>query len=376
MKIILPISLGRIQYIFGEIFMPTKPFDMSKFRKDVTKKLGVLDGFHNPKTWMDTGNYCLNYRISGDFHKGIPLDGKVTCFAGESGSGKSYFVSGMITKYCLENDISVVMLDSEEAVDRAWIEKFGVDPDDPQLMRIPVSSPDDCAQTINTFMELYKKDNENVDKDDCPKVLFIIDSLGMLSTKTEQDQFAAGDMKGDMGRKAKALRALVTQCIRIFNGWPVGLIATNHTYKSQDMFNPDDVVSGGAGFVFASSILVLLNKLKLKKDEDGNKISEVRGIRSKVKVQKTRYAKPFEDIEIEIPYATGLNKYSGLIEMFEKSDVLIKDGNKLKYTDKSGEEHKYFRKNIPESLLDLIMAEWEEPKYNPPEEEEVNEDVE
>ena len=97
----------------------------------------------------------------------------------------------------------------------------------------------------------------------------------------------------------------------------VGLVCTNHTYASQDMFDPDDKISGGQGFIYASSIVVAMKKLKLKEDEAGNKISEVRGIRAGCKVMKTRYAKPFEGVQVKIPYETGMNPYSGLVELFE-----------------------------------------------------------
>ena len=105
-----------------------------------------------------------------------------------------------------------------------------------------------------------------------------------------------------------------------------------------------------------------MRKLKLKEDEDGNKITDVTGIRAQCKIMKTRYNKPFEQVEIKIPWETGMNPYSGLIDMFEKKGILVKDGNKLKYTDKTGIEHKYFRKSLPDSLLDQIMAEWDESK--------------
>lgn len=118
------------------------------------------------------------------------------------------------------------------------------------------------------------------------------------------------------------------------------------------------VVSHNSGFLFASSIVMAMNKLKLKEDEDGNKISEVRGIRAKVKLAKSRYAKPFEEVEIKIPYDSGMDPYSGLVEFFEKHGALVKDGNKLKYVAKDGSEHKYYRKDIPNELLDRMMFEW------------------
>jgi hypothetical protein len=120
------------------------------------------------------------------------------------------------------------------------------------------------------------------------------------------------------------------------------------------------VVSHNSGFIYASSIVVAMQKRKLKEDEDGKKVTDVRGIRAACKVMKTRYNKPFENVEIKIPWETGMDPYSGLIEVFEKKNVLVKDGNKLKYIDKSGKEHKYFRSTIPESLLNQIMDEWDE----------------
>ena len=194
-----------------------------------------------------------------------------------------------------------------------------------------------------------------------PKVLFVLDSLGMLLTPTDVNQFEAGDMKGDMGRKPKALTSLVRNCVNMFGSHNVGLVATNHTYASQDMFDPDDKISGGQGFVYASSIVVAMKKLKLKEDEDGNKISEVRGIRSACKIMKTRYAKPFESVQIKIPYETGMNPHSGLVDMFEGKGLLQKEGNSLKYTLADGTVIKQFRKaweRNDDGSLDKVMADF------------------
>jgi hypothetical protein len=167
-------------------------------------------------------------------------------------------------------------------------------------------------------------------------------------------------MKGDMGRKPKALTALVRNCVNMFGNYNVGLVCTNHTYASQDMFDPDDKISGGQGFVYASSIVVAMKKLKLTEDEDGNKVSDVLGIRSACKIMKTRYAKPFESVQVKIPYSTGMAPTSGLVDMFEKMGVLSKVGNKLAYTDKeSGEIVAEFRKNWTEEKLQLIMRQWD-----------------
>jgi hypothetical protein len=198
-------------------------------------------------------------------------------------------------------------------------------------------------------------------EEDRPKVLFVIDSLGMLLTPTDVDQFNKGDMKGDMGRKPKALTSLVRNTVNMIGSLNVGLVATNHTYASQDMFDPDDKISGGQGFIYASSIVVAMKKMKLKEDEAGNKISEVKGIRAGCKVMKTRYAKPFESVQVKIPYETGMNPYSGLVDLCEKKDLLIKEGNRLKYTTSTGDEIKQFRKEWERNeggCLDTIMNDW------------------
>jgi len=334
-----------------------KAFDISKFRKSITKSIdGLGIGFNDPTDWISTGNYALNYLISGDFNKGVPM-GKVTVFAGESGAGKSYICSGNIIKNAQEQGIYVVLIDSENALDQAWLEALGVDTSEDKLLKLNMAMIDDVAKTINEFMSEYK----SMDATDRPKVLFVIDSLGMLLTPTDVNQFEAGDLKGDMGRKPKALTALVRNCVNMFGNYNVGLVCTNHTYASQDMFDPDDKISGGQGFVYASSIVVAMKKLKLKEDEDGNKVSDVLGIRSACKIMKTRYAKPFETVQVKIPYSTGMSPTSGLVDMFEKMGVLSKVGNKLAYTSKeTGEIVAEFRKNWDEDKLKIIMDEWDE----------------
>ena len=207
-------------------------------------------------------------------------------------------------------------------------------------------------------MKDYKAEYADADEQDRPKVLFVLDSLGMMLTPTDVDQFNKGDMKGDMGRKPKALAALVRNCVNMFGDYNVGMVATNHTYASQDMFDPDDKISGGQGFIYASSIVVAMKKLKLKEDEAGNKISEVRGIRAACKVMKTRYAKPFEGVQVKIPYETGMDPYSGLVDFFEAKGILVKSGNKLAYTTASGEIMSEFRKNWTGDKLDIVMKEW------------------
>jgi|TARA_A100001015_G_scaffold52969_1_gene58038 RecA/RadA recombinase len=331
-----------------------KTFDPTKFRTQLTKSItGMSAGFNDPTDWISTGNYALNYLISGDFHKGVPM-GKVTVFAGESGAGKSYICAGNIVKAAQDQGIFVVLIDSENALDESWLHALEVDTSEEKLLKLNMSMIDDVAKTVSTFMTDYKA----MPEEDRPKVLFVIDSLGMLLTPTDVDQFNKGDMKGDMGRKPKALTSLVRNTVNMIGSHNVGLVCTNHTYASQDMFDPDDKISGGQGFIYASSIVVAMKKLKLKEDEDGNKVTDVRGIRAGCKVMKTRYAKPFEGVQVKIPYETGMNPYSGLVDLFEKKGLIVKDGNRLKYIDSAGTEVKEYRKNWTGELLDKVMSDY------------------
>ncbi len=331
-----------------------KPFDVSKFRKNITKSIdGISVGFRDPDTWISTGNYTLNYLISGDFHKGIPM-GKVTVFAGESGSGKSFICSGNLVRHAQQQGIYCILIDTENALDEAWLHALDVDTSEDKLLKLNVAMIDDVAKLISDFVKEYK----GIPEGERPKVLFVLDSLGMMLTPTDVNQFEGGDLKGDLGRKPKALTALVRNCVNMFGDLNIGLVATNHTYASQDMFDPDDKISGGQGFIYASSIVVAMRKLKLKEDEDGNKISEVKGIRAACKIMKTRYAKPFESVQIKIPYETGMNPYSGMVDMLEGKGLLQKEGNSLKYTLGDGTVIKQFRKaweRNDDGTLDKVM---------------------
>ena len=336
-----------------------KPFDLTKFRTGLTKSIsGISAGFHDPQDWISTGNKTLNYLISGDFDKGIPL-GKVSVFAGESGSGKSFICSGNIVRNAQQQGCQVVLFDSENALDEEWLRALDVDTSPEKLLRISVSMIDDVAKALSEFIKDYKANYGDLEYSEMPKLLFVIDSLGMLLTPTDVDQFQKGDMKGDLGRKPKALTALVRNTVNQIAPFPIGLVATNHTYASQDMFDPDDKISGGQGFIYASSIVVAMRKLKLKEDADGNKVSDVMGIRAACKVMKSRYSKPFEGVQVKIPYETGMDPYSGCLDLFESKGILQKTGNKLEYVSPvTGEVMKEFRKGWTSDKLQLIIDEW------------------
>jgi RecA/RadA recombinase len=338
-----------------------RPIDISKFRKSITKSIeGISAGFHDPgeDDWISTGNYALNYLISSDFNKGIPL-GKFSMFSGQSGAGKSYIVSGNIVKNAQAKGIYCILMDTENALDESWLQALGVDTSEDKLLKINVSLISNAAQIINDFVKEYKQQPP----EDRQRVLFVIDSIGMLSSNIAAQQFSENSLKGDFGSKPKELMALMRNCINLIGDLGIGILASNHCYQSQDPYSPDDKISGGSSVVYSSSIVVAMKQLKLKEDAEGNKVSEVLGIRAGCKVMKTRFNKPFEDIEIHIPYETGMNPYSGFFDLIERKRFIIKEGNRYLYTDLNGEIHKYFRKewNRNENgIMDLVMKEFKE----------------
>lgn len=332
--------------------------DLSKFRKEITKGIdGISTGFRDPKVWVDTGNFPLNYLISGDFQKGVPL-GKVTIIAGQSGSGKSYIASANLVRNAQAQGIIVVLIDSENALDEEWLLKLGVDTSEEKLIKVNLSMINDAANFISKFVKGYR-DEYAKNPGDAPGVLFVIDSLGMMLTQNDVDQFDKGDLKGNMGIKPKALKALILNCVNMFGDLNIGLVATNHTMQSQDMFNPDDVIVGGSGQIFAASIVVAMRKGKLKEDDEGNKTSDINGMAAGVTVVKSRFNHKslYKKVKIKIPFETGMNPYSGLFEMFEEEGLLVKEGNRYSYTGASG-SFKEFRKNITEPQYDMIMKDY------------------
>lgn len=337
-----------------------QPFDLSKLVKKVDKSIpGISIGFNDPTTWLDTGCYALNYLCSGKFDGGIPLEGKFTMFAGDSGSGKSYIGTANLVLDCIRKGVFPVVVDTENGLDESWLAKFGINGED--VMKASAATVDDLAAFIGAFIEMYKAENDSKPYKERPPVLIIVDSLGMLITGNQEKQFMEGDQKGDLGLKAKQITATLRVAMAKIACERIGLVATNHVYDSQDQYTPDKI-SGGKMLEFASSIIIQMNKLLLKEDEDGNKLADgaVAGIKSSIVVRKSRYSKPFEKLKINIPYDKGMDPYSGLFELFEKKGVIQKDGARYTYTSpETGEVLKDWRKNFKKNgWLDQIMTEW------------------
>jgi RecA/RadA recombinase len=335
------------------------PIDVSKLTKNLQKSIpGISIGTADPKIWLNTGNYAFNYCISGRFDRGIPMS-RVTVLAGESGAGKS-LVAARVAADAQTKGIYVVWFDTEAASSEEWLRNAGLDVSPESFMYIQASMIDDIAKTINEFYEtaiaIYPPGSE-----EAPKVLFVIDSLVAALTPSEENQFAQGDMKGDMGRKAKAIKMLLSNCLSRFAKYDVGLIATSHTYQVQGSYVPVENITGGSGPVYYASIIVKFKKSKMKEDDEGNKTSSASGILARLQVEKTRFTQPFKSTEVKIPYDRGIDPYSGLVTLFENCGWVVQNGKRLEYVPPDGGEpvlmYRREFENNKNGILDRIMAE-------------------
>lgn len=342
-----------------------KTFDPSKFRRNLTEKLDIPVGFAKDRLWIDTGNYALNRLISGDYHRGMPL-GKVNMLAGESGSGKSLIAANIMKNAQTQHGAFVLFLDSEGVDEEEWYVNAGVNTDEKVFLRVPINTVNDCTARVSGFISDFKAQGAD------QPLLIVVDSLGMLETDSGFENFQKkGEIKGDQGQQAKQLKRFIKNCVYIIEQKNIGFLMTNHTYQSMDMFNPDQKITGGDGIIYASSIVLATRKRKLKlvhEDKEIETSTGIQGIHCDTMIYKSRFSKPFEKTTLEIPWSQGIDPYSGLVSLkapgpgssgglFEQDGLVVKDGNRVRYTDKKGVDHKYYRKDIPTSLLDLIMEE-------------------
>ena len=322
------------------------PF-LDKFKKEVAKLSTVNVGIKTTSEWLSTGNYALNRALSGDFKRGIPLS-KISLMAGPSGSGKS-FIAGNITLHAQKAGYHVVYLDSEHAIDVDYLAKIGCSVSEEFLTYISVATIEDVnsvlAEFFQNYIKTYGKDCDNDPK--ATRVLIVLDSLAMLSSSTEMENYDKGVIKGDQGQLAKRRKAMLRLALGYLGRLPIGLLLTDHVY-------PQDIMLGDGPWAitnstkFSSSIIGIVTKLKLK--EEG----EVTGVRMRFETYKSRFAKIGTKVELEVPYNSGMSPMSGLLELLEDMKVIAKGtqpGEKLNWVaDVNGEKVSFREKDFTEEI--------------------------
>lgn len=321
---------------------------LKDFKKKVEKLSGVNVGISTPGAWTSTGNYALNKILSGSFFKGIP-EGRITAFAGPSGGGKS-FISSNILKQAQLGGAHLVILDSENAIDVEFLQKIGVDTSEEKLTYLAVGTIEEVNSICSDFFSGYEKEYGRFNYN-APKIFFLLDSLAMLSTETEEVNYSKdGTIKADQGIRSKRTKSMLRMILSRITRLPVTFLFTDHVYP-QDPKAGDGLWAITNSTRFFPSIIGLVTRLKLK-DE-----TEVIGVRMRIETYKSRFSKLGSRIEIEVPYSTGMSPYSGLLDMLEVDGVITKSGAwySCVFPD-TGEIVKFQRKQLDEELVQRLLT--------------------
>lgn len=285
-------------------------FSFDDLNKELSKTSSLgsvmeMSEFSEIDDYIHTGNFHLNACLSGSLFKGYPSNRSVAV-AGPSGTGKTYlFLNAM--RYFQEKGYYTVYFDSENAVDKEQMKKFGIDTN--MVRYEPIGTVEEfrtiVTQTCQTLITAKRAGKQ------IPKILFILDSAGNLASKKEIDDAMAGSDKADMTR-SKKMKSIFRIIMNKMAEIKATFLFSNHIYMTQDFF-PEAKAGGGTGPEYAASIILFLTKAKLtvKKKVDGKKVSEQTGIIVTAKPNKNRFAKPTA-IKFQIPFNKGMNAYVGL----------------------------------------------------------------
>ena len=292
--------------------------------------------------YIDTGSYILNALLSGSIYRGLPSN-KITAFAGESATGKTFFILGIVKQFLIDNPTGgVLYFESESALTPEMIEERKID--STRFIQLPVATIQDFAQQASRVVDKHIENSE-------APLLLCLDSLGMLSTAKEVEDITTGANKVDM-TKARIVKGTFRVLTLKLAKAGIPLLVTNHTYKQVGAMFPQDIMGGGSGLQYAASSIVFLSKRKEKVGTDiiGNVIH--------CKNFKSRLAKENKKVDVLLTYDQGLNRHYGLLDLAEKYDIIKKvstryelpDGAKIFGKQIMEDPEKYFTDDIMEKL--------------------------
>ena len=266
----------------------------------------VIEKEVKEKSFVSTGCYLLDAALSAKLVGGGILGGRIFGLLGESGAGKS-FIAYSICKSAQKDGYSVIYIDTENSIDLEGITKFGIENTNDKLRLIRSNKVEDINMSLTQLLDELKE--AKLGGFEIPKILIVLDSIGMMSSNKEKEDLLKGAMKQDMTR-AKGLNALFRSISSDLGYLDIPMVCCNHTYLSQDLF-PKEISKGGMGLVYSASVLGFLSKSKLKDGTEDEMDLGQSGISVLFKTQKNRLAKP-KKIRFDISFLNGLNKYSGL----------------------------------------------------------------
>ena len=303
----------------------------------------VADGMlGNVNDYIDTGSYILNALLSGSLYKGLPTN-KITAFAGESATGKTFFLLGICKQFLSDNPSGgVLYFESESALTPEMIAEREIDTS--RFIQLPVATIQEFAHQASRVVD------KHIEKGDRP-LLLCLDSLGMLSRAKEVGDVSEGADKVDMTKARIVKGAFRVLTLKLAKAG-IPLLVTNHTYKQVGTMFPQDVMGGGSGLQYAASNIVFLSR---RKEKDG---TDVIGNVIHCKNFKSRLTKENKKVDVLLTYDQGLNRHYGLLDLAEKYGIISKvstryelpDGSKIFGKQIMSEAEKYFTDDIMKAL--------------------------
>ena len=300
--------------------------------------------------YIDTGSYIFNALLSGSIYDGLP-DNKITALAGESATGKTFFALGMCKQFLEDNaDAAVIYFESESATSKKMIEERGIDSS--RIMMVPVTTVQEFRTQAIRILDQYMEDKTDM------KMLFVLDSLGMLSTTKEIEDTAKGAETRDMTRAQLVKGAFRVLTLKLGKAG-VPLIVTNHTYEEMGLF-ARKVMGGGSGLKYAASSIIFLSK---KKEKDGK---DVIGNIIHCKNEKSRLTIENKMVDVILRYEQGLDRYYGLLDLAIKYGIFKQTSTRVELPDGTTQfsktinnnPEKYFTKEVLDKLNEAARQEF------------------
>ena len=334
---------------------------MNEFLKDIIKTTGneyaslVADGVEagDNDSFIDTGSYIFNALLSGSLYGGLPAN-KITALAGESATGKTFFLMGICKNFLDANPESgVVYFESESAITKQMVIDRGIDPN--RMIILPVTTVQEFRTQALKVLDRYMQQDVDIRR----PMFLCLDSLGMLSTTKEVEDTADGKETRDMTR-AQVLKAAFRVLTLKLAKAKVPMVVTNHTYDVVGSMFPTKEMGGGSGLKYAASSIVYLSK---KKEKDG---TEVIGNIVHCKNHKSRLTIENKMVDVRLTYNKGLDKYYGLLDLALKYDIFksvstrieLPDGTKQYAKTINNDPEKFFTEDIMQKLEDVADKEF------------------
>ena len=289
-----------------------KKFEFSKvgaILDNIAKTVPIhIDKEMREKTYISTGSYVLNAALSGSLFGGIGDQG-ISTFGGPEASGKT-FLALNIMREAQKKGYCVIYIDTESAINRLDLPKYGIDNSAEKFIIIRGNQVEELNVTLTTLIDELKK--AKIEGYELPKQIWALDSLGQLSSKKSKEDLLKGDIKADVGNKAKAIGSLFVSITADINYLRIPMVINNQTYETMEMFS-QTIMKGGRQLYYSSNNITFLTKAKLKEGADDLDITGQSGVVVTCKCVKNRLVKP-KQVKIEISFEKGMNPYKGLLE--------------------------------------------------------------